>query len=93
MRLGMREFRERVSELAAGSALVSVTNHNRVVGVFTPIAARPAREDVSMRAIIEETARWQREWKARTPDWRERLIAIGITDPDDLDGLDAALDR
>lgn len=91
MRMGLREFRERLSEVAEGAEPVVVTSHDRVIGIYTPSRTRLAKQGVDTAKLITQTAEWQREWKARTPDWRERLIAMGITEEEDLRGLDAAL--
>lgn len=87
MRMGIREFRRRVPELAAASSPVIVTNHDRVVGTFVPNSSKAVLGEEEYRTLIEDTAAFQRVWKAATPDWRERLASIGIVDEEDLHGL------
>ncbi len=87
MRMGIREFRRRVPELAAATFPVIVTNHDRVVGTFVPHSSKAVLGEEEYRMLLNDTAAFQRAWKAATPDWRERLASIGIVDEEDLHGL------
>jgi hypothetical protein len=78
MKVGIREFRERISELSLGREVVIVTHHGRRVGRYIPEPSRKPAEDVDPDAWATERERFAREWRARTPDWRERLAAAGI---------------
>lgn len=89
MKMGVREFRERVSEVVNGSQPVTVTNNGRAVGTYIPLDFRdgkPAETGIDMVAWVAHREKFAREWRAATPDWRERLRSIGI-DPDE-DPLD-----
>lgn len=77
MMLGVKEFRERFSELAEGTEMVLVTKNGRVVGSFIPERAKPAA-DVDLDAWVREREASRDEWKASTQDWRERLAAYGL---------------
>ncbi len=77
MKMGTREFRERFSEIAEGAEPVQVTKNGRIIGQFTPFRAKPA-EEVDWDEWMAEIERRQEGWKSTTPDWRERLAAIGL---------------
>lgn len=78
MKLGIKEFRERISEVSVGDEIVIVTNHGRRVGRYIPERPR----DVDMDAWVREREAFSRNWRAGTPDWRDRLREAGI-DPDE----------
>ena len=77
MKLGIKEFRERLSELAHGDQQVVVTHHGKVLGRFVPERRKPA-ENIDLDAWAEGIEQSQREWRAKTPDWKERLAAYGL---------------
>jgi len=77
MKLGIKEFRERLSELAHGDEQVVVTHHGKVLGRFVPERRKPA-EEIDLDAWTEQIEQSQREWRENTPDWRERLAAYGL---------------
>lgn len=77
MKLGIREFRERLSEIAHGDEPVLVTHHGKVVGRFVP-ACRTRAENIDLTAWAEQRERSQEEWRRNTPDWKERLAAYGL---------------
>lgn len=77
MKMGVKEFRERFSEVAEGVEPVLVTKNGRIVGRYAPMSA--ARFDKERWDEIEaRLARFRDDWKANTPDWRERLHANGF---------------
>lgn len=77
MKLGVKEFRERFSEIAEGDEPVLVTKNGRIVGKY-----QPARDPIERRrdwaAIEARLARFRVEWRASTPDWQDRLASIGL---------------
>jgi antitoxin (DNA-binding transcriptional repressor) of toxin-antitoxin stability system len=77
MKLGVKEFRERFSELAAGEEPVLVTKSGQVIGRYVPLHVKPAEKIDTKKwlAAIEER---QAEWKAKTPDWKQRMAAYGL---------------
>lgn len=83
MKLGVKEFRERFSEVAHGDEQVIVTHHGRVLGRFTPEKrAKLSREELSEWAAgLSES---QKRWRENTPDWRERLAAYGLDEHGEL---------
>ena len=83
MKMGIKEFRERISEVSLGNEIVIVTHHGKRVGRYIP-ERRKAAENIDMEAWVKEREAFRDEWRANTPDWRERLKAVGIPD-DELD--------
>lgn len=77
MKMGVKEFRERFSELAEGAEPVFVTKNGRVVGKYDPLVA-PEAKGGEWAAIEAHLAEFRAEWKAKTPDWRARLASIGF---------------
>jgi antitoxin (DNA-binding transcriptional repressor) of toxin-antitoxin stability system len=77
MKMGVKEFRERFSELAEGAEPVFVTKNGRVVGKYDPLVA-PKVEGGDWAAVESRLAEFRAEWTATTPDWRARLASIGL---------------
>mgnify|MGYP001544205445 CR=1 FL=1 len=77
MKMGIKEFRERFSQVATGDETVLVTKSGRVVGRYTPFRAKPA-EDIDLDRWQADIKARQVEWRERTPDWVERMAAYGL---------------
>ena len=77
MKMGVKEFRERFSEVSEGTEPVLVTKNGRVVGIYDP-AACGTRNKLDWDALEAKLESIRSNWKARTPDWRERMIGIGF---------------
>lgn len=76
MKMGIKEFRERLAQVAAGSESVSVTHHGRVVGHYLPVDGR--KLDVSeLDGWVAARERFRNRWKAANPDWRDQLTRMG----------------
>ena len=78
MKMGIKEFRERLSEVAKGDRLVEITHHGRIVGRYTPLRIKPAA-DIDLDAWVADLEARRDAWRERTPDWRERMAAFGLT--------------
>jgi len=88
MKMGIKEFRERLSEVVQMGEAVVVTNHGKVIGTFAPLRPKdPAR----VRRAAESIGRWQAEMKAKGVDLGAELAAMGIS-PDGTP-LDGPVDR
>jgi antitoxin (DNA-binding transcriptional repressor) of toxin-antitoxin stability system len=77
MKMGIKEFRERISEVAEGDEVVVVTHHGKPVGRFIPERLRQPK-DIDIEEWAREREEAGRRWRSMTPDWRERLRAFGI---------------
>ena len=88
MKMGIKEFRDKVTEVSLGDELVIVTHHGRRVGRYIPeqIGTPP---DIDMEAWAKERDAFGRRWRNKTADWRERLLGFGIP-PDEIAELDAS---
>ena len=76
MKMGIKEFRERISEVALGDEPVILTHHGKRVGQYIPDTIRPPTV-TDTKAWLAERRAFARRWRAETPDWREKLRAIG----------------
>ncbi|TKD52984.1 hypothetical protein [Sphingomonas baiyangensis] len=74
MKMGIKEFRERFSEIARGAEPVEITNHGRIVGTFTPRLRDPER----MREAVAAIRRWQEDMKGKGVDLEVDLAALGL---------------
>ena len=84
MKMGVREFRERISEVTSGTEQVVVTRNGAVVGRYTPIVPAKPAESIDMQAWLDRIQNFQTVWKSETPDWRQRLASIGLDENGDL---------
>lgn len=75
MRMGIKEFRERLSEIVQGGEAVVVTHHGKVVGTFAPL--RPKDPERARRAA-ESIQRWQEDMRARGVDLEGVLAEMGL---------------
>lgn len=74
MKMGIKEFRERISEVAKGTEAVEVTFHGRVIGDF-----RPRRFDsAAARRAAEEVKSWQEKMRADGVEPEDWLAEIGL---------------
>jgi len=76
MKMGVREFRSRITEVLHGDAPVIVTSNGRAIAEVVPIAARPASADLNEWHRRRITFRDQ--WRKSVPDWAERLERFGL---------------
>ncbi|MBB4153672.1 hypothetical protein GGQ80_001578 [Sphingomonas jinjuensis] len=87
MKMGIKEFRERLGEVAIGDQVIEVTHHGKRVGRYMPERLRTA-PDIDLDAWAKQRVDAARRWREQTPDWRERLKAFGIP-ADEIEGMEA----
>lgn len=75
--LGIREFRERLSEVAQGSDFVVVTSNGREVGTYMP--KNWMRDLGKARQAAAAVAKTQAELKKRGIDLDKEMAAMGLT--------------
>lgn len=79
MKMGVKEFRERFSEVADGGKQVIVTKNGRIVGRYEPVDG--VGHQIDWDAINKRLEAFRADLRATTPDWNERFAALGL-DPD-----------
>ena len=82
MKMGVKEFREKMSEVLHGRDAVMITHHGRMVGTYRPASTGAAAFDWD--DWLAGRDRLREEWRAATPDWRARMAAIGLDENGDL---------
>ena len=87
MKMGIKEFRERIGEVALGDEMIVLTHHGKRVGRYMPDRLRAPR-DIDLDAWVQEREETGRRWRAITPDWRGRLTSIGFS-PEEVAELEA----
>ena len=75
--LGIREFRERLSEVANGTDMVSVTNNGVEIGTYLP--KRWLRDVGRARRAAEAVENARQELRARGMDLDREMAALGMT--------------
>lgn len=75
--LGIREFKERLSEVTQGSDFVVVTNNGREVGTYMP--KRWMRDLGKARKAAEAVLKAQVELRSRGIDLDKEMAAMGLT--------------
>ena len=79
MKMGIKEFRERLGEVATGQEPVALTHHGRVVGHYLPIDRRRVA-DGDLDGWVAARDRFRAQWKSGNPDWQEQLSRFGLND-------------
>ena len=87
MKMGIKEFRDKISEVVLGDEAVILTHHGKRVGQFIPDRARGLPASAELDAWASERLEFGRQWRARTPNWRDMLRALG-EDDEDIDALE-----
>ena len=74
MKMGIKEFRERLSDVARGAESVELTHHGRVVGTYTP----KRRDPEKIKKAAASIQRWQDEMRAKGVDLEGVLADMGL---------------
>jgi len=78
MKMGIKEFRERLGEMARGEQAVQLTDRGRVIGIYSPLPRMtPERRAQALRAM-EDHERWLKDVQARGIDTEAALAEIGL---------------
>ena len=87
MKMGIKEFRERLGEVAVGTEPVSLTHHGRVVGHYLPVDRRRVA-DGDLDNWVAARDRFRARWKASNPDWEDQLLRVGLDEEGEPYGND-----
>jgi hypothetical protein len=75
MKMGIKEFRERISEVVDGHEIIELTRHGLVVGEFRP---KKPFDAAAAREAGEAVKRWQAELRAKGVEPEEWLAEMGL---------------
>ena len=75
MRMGIKEFREKISEVTASGEAVVVTNHGRPVASYAPFKPK---DPEAVRRAAEEIRLWQEKVRAEGVDLDAILADLGM---------------
>ena len=76
MKMGVKEFRERFSEVADGGKQVVVTKNGRIIGRYEPVGG--LEQQIDWDLIDRRLEAFRADFRATTPDWQARLASIGL---------------
>ena len=78
MKMGIKEFRERLGEVARGEEPVQLTDRGRVIGIYNPLPRwTPERRARSLQAV-DDLARMQADSRARGIEPHDILAEMGL---------------
>jgi antitoxin (DNA-binding transcriptional repressor) of toxin-antitoxin stability system len=75
VKMGIKEFREKISEVTALGEPVVITNHGKPVGSFAPFKRKDPKK---IKKAAEEILRWQDEMRAKGIDLDAVLAGLGL---------------
>lgn len=78
MKMGIKEFRERIGEVARGSEPVQLTDRGRVIGTYTPWPTMDADRRRRAAEAADEVRRWQEELRGQGVNTEDWLAAMGL---------------
>lgn len=78
MRMGIKEFRERLGEVARGRQAVQLTDRGRVIGTYTPLPRMSDEQRARALEALEELRRTREEWARQGIDTETWLAEIGL---------------
>lgn len=90
MKMGIKEFRERISEVSLGAEVIIVTHHGKRVGRYIPETLSKPAADIDMNIWRRDLEEFGHAWRAHTPNWRELLREIDTPESEiaELEELD-----
>ena len=68
MKMGIKEFRERIGEVSLGDEVVIVTHHGKRVGRYIPDGLRKPAADIDMKAWVAEREASAKAWRAENAE-------------------------
>ncbi len=78
MQMGIKEFRERLGEVARGSEPVQLTDRGKVIGVYNPLPRWTPERRARALATADDIGRMQAEWRAAGIEPHDVLAEMGL---------------
>lgn len=78
MRMGIKEFRERLGEVARSGRPVQLTDRGQVIGTYMPLPRMDDEQRGKASAALEELRRTREEWARQGIDTDAWLARIGL---------------
>lgn len=78
MKMGIKEIRERLGEVARGREAVQLTDRGRVIGTYTPLPRMSDEQRARAIEALDELGRVQAEWRDRGINTEEWLAEMGL---------------
>jgi antitoxin (DNA-binding transcriptional repressor) of toxin-antitoxin stability system len=75
MKLGIKEFRERISEVTASGEQVLITHHGKPVASYAPFKRKDPKR---VREVAESIIAWQDDLRAKGVDLDGMLATLGL---------------
>ena len=75
MKMGIKEFRDKLGELAEGASVIELTKHGKVVGQYRP---RKPFDPIAAKRALEDVARWQAEMREKGVEPEDLLAEMGL---------------
>ena len=76
--MGIKEFRERLGEVARGREPVQLTDRGKVVGIYNPLPRMTDEQREKALAALEELGHAQEQWRRDGYDPVEAMASIGL---------------
>ena len=83
MQMGIKEFRERLGEVARGEEPISITHHGRIVGHYVPVEG-PRISTEGLDEWLSARARFRAAWQQKNEDWQDQLLRKGWDEEGEL---------
>ncbi|PAX08733.1 hypothetical protein CKY28_05065 [Sphingomonas lenta] len=78
MKMGIKEFRERLGEVARGGEPVQLTDRGRVIGTYTPLPRMSDEQRRRSLEALEDLRRVQEDLRAAGVDTEKWLAEMGL---------------
>ena len=75
MKLGIKEFRERIAEVTASGEPVVITHHGKPVASYAPFKRK---DPEAVRKTAADIGQWQTEMKAKGINLESILAGLGL---------------
>lgn len=78
MKMGIKEFRERLGEVARGSEPVQLTDRGQVIGIYNPLPRMTDEQRAEAIKALEELGRLQEQWQRDGYDPDAAMAELGL---------------